>query len=161
MYSSTSTDHRALFAAHRLRYTRQRAALYSTLAATTSHPTAEQLFEMTRATITSTRGGATPQRSLSLSTVYSVLEAFVERGLCRRITNVRGVGPCRFDADVSEHVHVVMPDGSLRDVPEPIASRALATVMGAEPGSHGVIQDIEHAMGVRIGRASLQLIAHA
>jgi len=181
----TSADFRALFASHGLRYTRQRAALYATLAGTTSHPTAEELFEMTRREFARGNDGRVPARGLSLSTVYNALETLVDRGLCRRMTcpggvgtpGARGAGPCRFDADVSEHIHVVMADGSVRDVPGAIADRVLAGLFGAgedsqgntdsrvpsqaQAASRGIIGDVERAMGVRIKRASLQLIAEA
>lgn len=171
------TDLRVLFASHGMRYTRQRAELYAALASTTTHPTAEELFELTRRGLARESQG--PARALSLSTVYSTLETLVERGLCRRMMfpgrardpRARGVGSCRFDADVSEHVHVVMGDGSVRDVPGELASRLMAGLFGGAPneapgsrnadraGRGGVVGDVERAMGVRIARANLQLMA--
>lgn len=182
------SEYRSLFASRGLRFTRQRAALYASLASTTSHPTAEELLAMTRRGIADDlmppsdgpKGGtdapAAPatRTGLSLSTVYNTLETLVSHGLCRRLslpTGARGAGPCRFDADVSEHVHVVFADGRVMDVPDPIANRLVGGIFGgvgvrvSGPRDNdralrgGVLGEVERVMGVRIARASIQLIA--
>lgn len=60
-----------------------------------SHPTAEQLYEMLRQ----------DHPSLSLSTVYQTLDAFLRTGLCRRVS---GAGDrLRVDGTPQDHDHAV------------------------------------------------------
>ena len=80
--SCADTDLRELFRAHGLRCTRQRERIYEALASSTSHPTAEELHLAVR----DADGG------LSLATVYNTLEAFTERGLCRRVPSASTSG---------------------------------------------------------------------
>tara|TARA_Y100001933_G_scaffold230092_1_gene246885 strand:- start:482 stop:973 length:492 start_codon:yes stop_codon:yes gene_type:complete len=137
------SDLRALFRAHGLRCTRQREQIYTALATTTSHPTAEELHHIVK----DSEGG------LSLATVYNTLEAFTERGLCRRIPSASGSGPSRFDADIADHAHIVLDDGRILDLPhdlgEQIASEVPQAVLGA----------IEARLGVRIESVSVQFTA--
>ena len=59
------------------------------------HPTAEQLYETLR-----------PHHpSLSLSTVYQTLDAFVRTGLCRRVSD--GGGRLRVDGTPQDHDHAI------------------------------------------------------
>lgn len=57
----------------------------------------------------------------SLATVYNTLEALCDVGLCQKIITTAGVA--RYDADISNHLHVVSNDGSVLDVPEELADR--------------------------------------
>ena len=134
-------DLRTLFRDHGLRCTRQREQIYSALSASKSHPTAEELH----VSVKNVDGG------LSLATVYNTLEAFTGRGLCRRIPSQNGSGPCRFDADLDHHAHILLDDGRILDLP-----RDLSEMIASEiPGS--VLDEIERRLGVRIDRVSLQL----
>jgi Fur family peroxide stress response transcriptional regulator len=78
-----------------LRVTGPRLAILAALEIDGSHPTAELLFERLR-----------PEHpSLSLSTVYKTLEAFLQRGLCRRVV---GDGTrLRVDGILTSHDHAV------------------------------------------------------
>jgi Fe2+ or Zn2+ uptake regulation protein len=134
-------DLRALFRAHGLRCTRQREQIYAALAASKAHPTAEELHQ----TVRDTDGG------LSLATIYNTLEAFTERGLCRRIPSPSGSGPSRFDADIENHAHVLLEDGRLLDVPHDLSERIEAEIPAA------ILEEIERRLGVRIDRVSIQL----
>lgn len=134
---------RALFEQHGLRCTRQRQVLYEALAATKSHPTADELFQSVKAC----------EDGLSLATVYNTLEAFSEVGLVRRIPCAVGSGACRFDADTSDHVHLAMADGRIQDVPHDLSERLLAGI----PGS--AVLDLERRMGVRVGGLTVQVVA--
>ena len=78
-----------------LRATAPRLAVLSLLAGDRRHPTAEQIHEALR--------GAHP--SLSLSTVYGILEVFARAGLCRRLFG--GGGLLRVDGMLEEHDHAV------------------------------------------------------
>jgi len=129
-----------LFATRGLRCTRQRARIYDALAGSKSHPTADELFWLTRE--------ADPE--LSLATVYNALEAFCEHGLCRRLAT--SVGPARYDADLSEHLHIQDETGHIHDVPPDLTQR-FYDALGPE-----LFAEIEHATGVRVERARIELL---
>ena len=78
-----------------LRVTPQRLAVYRILAEETTHPTADAVHARLRPRMP----------SLSLATVYRVLESFAEQGLIRRVSTTGGVG--RFDANLVPHQHLV------------------------------------------------------
>ncbi len=78
-----------------LRVTAARLAVLSLLGSERRHPTAEQVH--------ATLHPAHP--SLSLSTVYGTLDAFVRAGLCRRVRS--GDGRMRVDGTAVEHDHAV------------------------------------------------------
>ena len=132
---------KALLAHHGLHCTRQRAALYETLGATQSHPTAEELYQQVQ------RSAA---ESLSLATVYSTLETFCRVGLARKVPTVGG--SCRYDATTAEHVHVRTGSGEIQDVPPELGTRLLA---GLSPQ---VINEIERSLDVRIDGVDIQLL---
>jgi Fe2+ or Zn2+ uptake regulation protein len=134
-------DLRGLFRDHGLRCTRQREQIYTALAASKAHPTAEELLHIVRAA----EGG------LSLATVYNTLEAFTERGLCRRLPAANGSGACRFDADLDHHAHIALDDGRILDLPRDLGDRIISEV------PRPVLDEIERRLGVRIDRVSLQL----
>jgi len=60
-----------------------------------NHPTAEQLYQTLRK----------DYPSLSLSTVYQTLEAFLRTGLCRRVTDIDD--RLRVDGTPQDHDHAV------------------------------------------------------
>lgn len=139
-------DHRALFVAHGLRCTRQRQVVYTALAASREHPTAEALYEAVRSSPDAAGAG------ISLATVYNTLETLTQRGLCRKIATPGG--PCRYDALTHEHAHVLTADGSLVDLPEDLSDRVMASVRDPE-----LIAEIEERLGVKVGRIGVQLAA--
>lgn len=110
---------RGVLQAHGLRCTSHRVQVYRALAASSAHPTAAELLSSVRH----------DQGEMSLATVYNALEALAEAGLVRRIAPAGGVGPCRYDADVCDHVHAVLPDGRVVDVP-PALSAGLRDAAG-------------------------------
>ncbi|GIK19852.1 MAG: hypothetical protein AMXMBFR77_05700 [Phycisphaerales bacterium] len=130
---------REVFRRHGLRCTRQREVLYDALAASRSHPTAEELFDSVR----------NEDESLSLATVYNTLEAFTQAGLCRRIPSTNGNGPCRFDAEVHQHVHLALPDGRVLDVPEELGEKLMRC---------STIGEIARRMGLDLSKVSVQLV---
>lgn len=78
---------------HGQRLTRQRAAVHRALAATRSHPTAEEVFRAVR--------GELPE--ISLATVYSNLEVLVRCGLAIRLS--LSDGSARYDGQMDPHLH--------------------------------------------------------
>lgn len=136
-------DTRDLFRSKRLRLTRQRETLYQALAASTSHPTAEELLQIVRAF----------DPGLSLATVYNTLEAFSASGLCRRLACARGTGACRYDADLHDHVHLVTSDGRVMDLPLDLGEKVLSR-LGPE-----MLEEIEARTGVHLGASSVQFVA--
>ena len=134
---------RELLAHHRIRCTAQRRALYEALVAGKSHPTAEELYR-------SVKPGTT---GLSRATVYNTLETLCDAGLARKLPSNHGC--CRYDADVSEHLHVSFrEDGSIRDVPVELGVKLTREL------PHHVIAEIEDRMGVKIEGINIQLVAH-
>lgn len=148
---------RDLFARHDLRWTKQREEIYSALAASTSHPTAEELFGLVHP-----RAGGADGGGISLATVYNTLEALVRCGLARRFAaaGVAGDGAAggpsgwshRYDADVSDHAHLLACDGGVRDVPADLGRRVMDAI-GPE-----IVAEIEERMGVRIDRLSVKFV---
>lgn len=135
-------DARELFRRHGLRCTKQREVIYAELASSTLHPSAEELYQSSKA--------ADPE--LSLATVYNTLDTFCECGLARRITPGSG-GPCRYDADVSDHVHVSLDGGRLVDAPLDVSDAILDRLPQA------VLDELERRLGVRIRGVNIQFIA--
>lgn len=134
---------RARLAEHGIRLTRQREQIYAALAASHSHPTAEELLRTVRAT----------QPGISLATVYNTLETFTQAGLCRKIRLAAAGGACRYDADLSDHLHLITPDGRVHDVPEDLGREVLEQI------SEDVVRRIGERMGVEIGRVSIEFLA--
>ena len=132
---------RDLFHDHGLRHTRQREVVYQTLRATESHPTADDVFEASRAI----------EPGLSLATVYNTLDAFVRCGLIR--ASHGGSGPCRYDGDATEHLHVVHPDGRVADVPADL-SRAILEALPAD-----VLERVARQAGLPEGSLRVHLVA--
>ena len=134
---------RELFAQHNLRCTSQRLALYEALHVCKTHPTAEELF-----------GQVKPRMdSLSLATVYNTLDALCDAGLAKKLPTPRGT--CRYDADMSEHLHIRFQDsGEIQDVPERLGSRLLQRL------PQSVLREIEQELGVTIDGINVQFLAH-
>jgi Fe2+ or Zn2+ uptake regulation protein len=142
--SSTTSRTRELFASHGLRSTDQRITLYEALSACRSHPTADELFRMVQSAAF----------HLSLATVYNTLETFCEVGLCRRLATTAGA--VRYDADMSEHLHVrIQPSGEIRDVPCHLSRKLLESI------PPDALAEIEQTLGVKIDGVAVQLIAKA
>lgn len=106
------------------RYTEQRAAVYRFLAATETHPTADDVFLAVRAEIP----------DISLATVYKSLETLVGCGLASKLTY--GDGSARYDGRTDPHHHArCLRCGAVRDVPghlEPGAVEPLQPLEGFE-----------------------------
>lgn len=133
------TDIRAFFCQHGLRCTKQRQGIYRTLAATDTHPTADELYWL----------AVESDENLSLATVYNTLEVFCEHGICRRLAT--NTGPTRFDADLSGHLHVQDANGVIRDVPHELGQRVLDAI-GPE-----LLHEIGARLGVEIDGARIEL----
>ena len=133
---------RDLFTEAGLRCTKQRIELYRALAATKAHPTAEQLRDMLGCDCCCS----------SLATVYNTLESFSKAGIIRSIPTANG--PTRYDADLSDHLHVKAADGSILDVPQHLSEKLLA----AFPKE--VVQQIADELGIPIQRVNLELITN-
>jgi len=137
-------DVRDTFERHGLRSTKQRLSVYRALLATRSHPTADELHQMVCAS----------DEHLSLATVYNTLEALSDAGLCRKLPTTSG--SVRYDADVSDHLHIRLRDsGRIVDVPPALGDRLLAGL------ATDVIREIESETGVRIEGMQVQLLGVA
>lgn len=92
-----------------LRLTPQRRAVIEVLAGDTTHPLADDIA----------RRVADRVPGISLSTVYKTLHEFASIGLVRELDLP---GAMRFDADVSEHLHLVCDGcGAVVDIPSSVA----------------------------------------
>ena len=78
-----------------LKVTHQRTAIYGMLASTERHPTPEEVYSEIR----------TQLPSLSLATVYKVLDQFYQHGILRKVSTETQVA--RYDANLSPHHHLV------------------------------------------------------
>jgi Fur family peroxide stress response transcriptional regulator len=88
------------------RLTPQRRLVFSTLAATRSHPDAEQLITLVRH----------QDASISVATVYNTLRILADAGW---VQELRGLGPkTRYDANTSDHDHFTCRIcGVVEDIP--------------------------------------------
>lgn len=124
---------------HGLRATRQREDVYIALASTKAHKCADELFEEVRDN----------QPGMSLATVYNTLEALAASGLCRKLPSANGAS--RYDADVSEHAHLVTQDGKVIDVPMDLSDQLHSAIDPA------LLEEIESRLGVKIDGLSIEL----
>ena len=93
-----------------LKVTHQRTAIYAMLAATDSHPSPEEVYTQIR--------GDLP--SISLATVYKVLDLFNRYGFLRKVSTEGQVA--RYDANVRPHHHQICTScGQIHDI-EPVIS---------------------------------------
>ena len=124
-----------------LRVTPQRLAVYRALANSTAHPTAQTLFEQLRPTMP----------SLSQSTVYNTLQAFVTHGLIQEIGEA-GDGALHYDADIRPHINLICTtchcvedfvDVPLHDVSEQVMARSGFQVQGMRVAYYGVCAECQ------------------
>lgn len=107
----------------RTRETRQRREVYDTIKQTSTHPTADWIFERVREDVP----------KISLGTVYRNLSVLKDEGIIREIygTDRRA----HYDADLSPHAHFICGDcGQIWDVfgvPE-VDWRTLKELVGCE-----------------------------
>ncbi|BAS27029.1 Fur family transcriptional regulator [Limnochorda pilosa] len=107
-----------------MRLTPQRQAIYHFLKNTKSHPSAEEIFGQLHARFP----------GLSRGTVYNTLNMLAQEGLVREL-RVDG-SASRFDADTSQHYHVVCREcGRLADYYGPSLD-TLASAAEVETGYH-------------------------
>ncbi len=144
---SLPADLRAHFARRGVRWTRQREQVYAALCASSAHPTAEALHSTLRA----------DHADLSLATVYNTLELFTRRGLCRRISSppapdARANNGVRYDADLSDHAHVVTADGRVMDLPSDLG-RGVLNRLPAD-----LLDEVHKRTGIRVGRIAIEFI---
>ena len=105
MAAPTEAEIRSLLRAHGLSASVPRVAIYGWLVANKVHPTAETIYKALR-----------PQmKSLSRTTVYNVLHAFAERGLCQTV-HTEDL-ELRYDGECHRHAHFKCTQcGSLEDL---------------------------------------------
>lgn len=110
---------RSVFTSNNIRCTQPRLKIYQALINSKDHPTAEHLHEAVRAT----------DPGISLATIYNTLELLVENGLARRISNrCPGSGASRYDADQSQHLHLVLNDGRVVDAPKSLSQQLTSAI---------------------------------
>ncbi len=88
-----------------LKVTPQRMAVFSMLAGTKSHPSPEEVYSVIRET----------SPSISLATVYKILDLFQIQGFIRRVSTQDQV--TRYDANIDRHNHFLCSKcGGIQDV---------------------------------------------
>src|SRR5262245_35244655 len=104
------------------RFTEQRAAVYRFLAATDSHPTADEVFLHVRNDLP----------GISLATVYKSLETLVGCGLAVKLAYADG--SARYDGRTDPHHHArCLTCGAVKDVPGRLELNAVRS-LDAGPG---------------------------
>ena len=107
---------------------RKRNAILACLQGTTSHPSAEMVYEMLQK----------EHPDISLATVYRNLARFKSQGLVSSVATVRGVE--RFDATTQPHVHFICTGcDAILDLPQMEIPQALSEE--AEQTSGCQVQD--------------------
>jgi Fur family peroxide stress response transcriptional regulator len=105
------------------RFTEQRAAVYRFLAATDSHPTADEVFLQVRHDLP----------GISLATVYKSLETLVGCGLAVKLAYADG--SARYDGRTDPHHHVrCLACGRVSDVPAHMPDDAVVKLREATYG---------------------------
>ena len=95
------------------RFTEQRAAVYSYLASTDVHPTADEVFLAVRSDLD----------GISLATVYKSLETLVGCGLAVKLSY--SDGSARYDGRMDPHYHSrCLACGCVTDIPGEVAGSA-------------------------------------
>ena len=98
-----------------LKVTHQRTAIYGMLASTGGHPTPEEVYAEIRTQIP----------SISLATVYKVLDQFYQNGFLRKVSTETQVA--RYDANLSPHHHLICSScGTILDVKKEGAMEGLS-----------------------------------
>ena len=117
------------------RLTPQRRLVYQTLAATSSHPDAEQLIGMVRR----------HDPSVSVATVYNTLRLLADAG---QILELRGLGPkTRYDANTGDHDHFTCRVcATVEDIP--VQLEGLARLRGHGLSRYRVDCVAVHASGI-------------
>lgn len=135
------TDHvDRLFSSHGLRCTQHRRSIYRALAATTAHPTVDELYQQL--------GG-----KMSLATVYNTLESFYSSGIVRKIPGSGENGSARYDATTEPHMHACDEvTGRVVDVPDELGRRVFDQI------SKEQLAAIEQHLGFRIRDIRIELV---
>jgi Fur family transcriptional regulator, peroxide stress response regulator len=137
---------RNLLTRNGLRCTAQREVIYAALAASKAHPTAEELHGVVRP-----RGDA---GGMSLATVYNTLDAFTRHGIARRIGPTCGgsAAAFRYDADLANHAHVILADGTMQDLPAELSERIMAHI------PRDLVAEVERHLGIQIKRVGVEFL---
>lgn len=138
----SSEELRAIFTRHGLRATRQREAAYLALRSCNEHPTAEQLMGLAHRL----------EPELSQATIYNTLDTLVDCGLANRLPATTSGGACRYDANTSEHVHMVLSDGRIIDVPADLSQRLLDSV------PQSLLHELAQRTGVECSGIKIELM---
>lgn len=103
---------------------RKRSAILACLRSTTTHPSAEWVYEQVKQEIP----------DISLATVYRNLALFKSQGLIQSVATVNGVE--RFDSNVAPHVHFLCTGcDKILDLPQLEIPAALCREAARQSGS--------------------------
>jgi hypothetical protein len=82
----------------------------------------------------------------------SLLGSVTEGGACPSDALCVASLTCRFDADLSRHVHVVHPEGTILDVPADLGDPLLTSI------DQDAIAEVERRMGVKVVGVAVHLV---
>lgn len=139
---SLSEELRLTFAQHGLRTTRQREAVFQVLSSSHTHPTADELLSQVHQI----------DPEVSQATIYNTLEAFVGCGLARRIPSPSSGGACRYDANIGEHVHLILEDGRVMDVPMDLSQQLIEAL------PQSVLDELTARTGIELSGIKIELM---
>ena len=104
-----------------LKVTHQRVAIYHMLATTDSHPSPDEVYARILEDLP----------TISLGTVYKVLDQFQQNGFVRRVSTEKQVA--RYDANLTPHHHLNCSlCGRIQDITEPLKLSGLTDVIHAD-----------------------------
>ncbi|MEX0875985.1 MAG: Fur family transcriptional regulator [Phycisphaerales bacterium] len=139
---ASSEELRTIFATHGLRTTRQREAVFSALCSRHDHPTADQLLARVHEI----------DPEVSQATIYNTLDTLVERGLAKRLPASSSGGACRYDANTDEHIHMVLSDGRILDVPMDLSRKIIDSV------PESVLRELAERTGIECAGIKIELM---
>lgn len=132
---------KGLFARHGLRLTRQRSAVYGALSASTSHPTADDLYSQV----------SLAHQEISLATVYNTLEAFCRCGLAKKLPTEGSSS--RYEVAMNNHLHLRdTRTGRVLDVPADLGEEVLQNL------PRQAIRALQSRMRFKVKQIKIELI---
>ncbi|NMM48629.1 Fur family transcriptional regulator [Marinigracilibium pacificum] len=121
-----------------IRATRQRVEVLECLAESEKHYTAEEIYEKLKNSIP----------SLSLGSVYHILDIFCEKGLAKRLSMTRG--PKKFDIIDNPHHHLICDDSQeVLDYFDPELTNLIKNYLDKKPIAGFNVRDIELQIRVK------------
>ncbi len=132
MKKYSEADIKKLLNSRGLKSTHQRIIIYQTLMNTSTHPTADEVYNSIKV--------AFP--SISLATVYNTLEILSESGLANKV--MTNDGYMRYDGNTSEHNHIYLTNThEIMDFDDPELAEVIQNYFKSKKITNLKIKDIK------------------